>query len=280
MSELGYAAHLMEMIERETIAEWVPISKLFVDRYGRPVSDHAINKMMRGGFKPNSLGTIMLSLREDGRYAILDGNHRTQYARKWGVLRMHARVFIDKTYEEEAALFADFNSTNRPTALDRFRARLEAGDEIAHDIQRILARHSLTIGIDGQGHGTVQSVGAIDKVYSELGPLGLDRVVEILHGAWGYERKAWVQPMVEGMRQFWARYGEECDIPRLIGQMKLLTPEQILAQAGLVALRTASPGTLIGMTLVDRYNRGLRSRRLPDWVEHPGRRPASNQASA
>ncbi len=259
---------------------WVPITQLSLDRYTRPVSEVKVNRMLERGLMLDALGTISVSQRSDGRYMILDGHHRVQASRKWGLPQMLSRIYVGKTYQEEALLFRAFNTTNRPTALDRFRARLEEGEETALDIQRILNRHGLAVGLSGPAHGTVQSVGAIDKLYGELGPIGLDRVTDILHRAWGSERKAWVQPMVEGMRQFWARYQEEVDIERLITQLKLHTPEQILAQAGLVALKSAAPGALVGRTLVERYNQGLRKRKLSDWVDHPGRRTSKGVAEA
>jgi hypothetical protein len=265
-----------EDLERETIADWVPISRMFVDKYTRPVGEAQINRMLRNGFSVNKLGMIMLSLRADGRFAILDGNHRVQAARKYGLSKMAARVFIDLSYEQEAELFEAFNTVNRPNALDRFRARIERKELQALEIEEILQRHEMRVGLNGPALGTCQAVGGLDRAYTELGPIGLEEVVSILHDAWGQERRAWVENMLSGMRLFWHRYRNEVERKRLVEQLSLVTPERLLAEAGAVTLsRSPSPGTQVGRTMLDRYNRGLRVRKLADWIDNPRKAWAS-----
>lgn len=258
-------------LDRQTIAEYVPIVEMFVDKYTRPVGEAQINRMIRSGFDPDKLGDIMLSLRSDGRYAIIDGNHRVQIARKVGITKMFARVFIDKTYEQEADLFVAFNTVNRPSALDRFRARLQMNELQAVEIQGILQQRGLFVAINGAALGSVHAVSALDKIYEEQGPRGLAEIVDILHKAWGTERRAWTTKILEGMRQFWLRYRTEARKDRLIDRLKLTTPERILAEAGVIIVIKASAGTLIGRTIVLRYNQGLKSNRLADWKDKPGK---------
>lgn len=269
-------ADLLDNLEDQTIAEWVPISQMFVDpAYTRPVSEAQINRMLRNGFDADKLGVIMLSMREDGRYAVLDGNHRREAAKKVGIKQMRALVFIDKTPKQEADLFVAFNTMNRPTALDRFRARLSMGELQATEIQKILNKHGMTVAISGAVVGGVSAVAALDKLYSEAGPRGTYEVVNILHRAWGQERRAWVTQMIEGMRQFWLRYHAEVDKNRLVDRMQLTTPERVLAQSGAVVRKSTTVGTLIGQTVADQYNAGLRSHRLSEWIDHPGKKFAT-----
>lgn len=264
-------SHELENLDEHTLVDWVPISKMFVAPYTRPVSETQINRMLRNGFDVDKLGTIMLSMRADGRFAILDGNHRVQAARKKGITEMFARVFIDKTYKEEADLFVAFNTVNRPSALDRFRARLEMEELKATEIQQILEKHGMTVALQGAVVGGVSAVAALDKLYDEQGPTGVYEVVNLLHRAWGNERRAWVTQMIEGMRQFWLRYHNEVDKVRLVDRLRLVTPERVLAQSGIVVRKHANMSTMVGQTVAEQYNTGLRSNRLSEWIDHPGK---------
>lgn len=259
-----------ERLDRDTLTDWVPVSKMFVDKYARPASEDRIVAMIRSGFSADKLGCIMLSMRDDGRFAIIDGNHRVQVSRRMGITLMLARVFIDLTYEQEAELFVAFNSVNRPTALDRFRARLEAGEPQAHEIAEILRKHGMTVAINGRALGAVGAVSALDKLYREQGPTGVYDIVNILHRAWGNAPRAWVTDMVSGMRMFWLRYHDEVDRTLLVERLRVVTPEIVLGHAGVGQIKAPNNGSLVGRQLVETYNRGLRRNRLSEWVERPG----------
>lgn len=252
---------------------------LILDAYTRPVSEHKINKMLRRGFDWMALQTISLSERPSGQLAVLDGHHRIRAGRKVGMLRMYARIYSDLTYEREAELFEKFNTQNKPTALDRFRARLEYNEANACQIQEILSLYELQIGLRGVTLGSIQSVGAIDRLFQEQGPSGLAAVISILWHAWQLDRKAYVQTMVDGMRQFWARYHSDVDSERLITQLQALTPDQVLVKSGVNVVKSATPSTMVGRQVLEQYNLGLRRNRLPDWAARPDqpRRPREEQ---
>jgi hypothetical protein len=262
-------------LDEQTFVEWIPISKMFTAAYTRPVSEAQIERMIRSGFDRKKLGVVMLSLQHDGRFAVLDGNHRREVAKKVGETEMLSRIFIDLTYEEEAALFVDFNTINRPTALDRFRAKIEMKEPVALDIVEILARYGLRVALTGPANGAIQSIHALEQSYDEVGPVALDKIVRVIYKSWRTERRAWVTWMIQGMRQFWIRYREEVDWDRLIDRLKLTTPEQILAEAGLARLRMENPSTSVGKAFVSHYNHGMRYRRLSEWTEHPGSKKKS-----
>lgn len=259
-------------LDRRTFAEYVPISSLFVDLYQRPVKEGRINRTLREGFDADKLGCIMLSLREDGRYAILDGNHRVQMARKVGITALFARIFINLSYEQEAAYFRAFNTVNLPTAMDRFRARVEEREPEALEMVAILEQHGMRVAFHGEAVGAVGAVAALDRLYIDLGPQGYYDVVNLIHRAWGNERRAWIGPMIDGVRQFWIRYREEADIARLEDRLKLVHPEDILRNASVGLVKRGSAGSRIGRQIAEAYNQGLRNRRLSDWVDHPGKR--------
>lgn len=261
---------MIDNLDQYTFSEIVPIQVIHTAPYCRPVSEYRVNLLLRQGFDVRKMGSIKTSMRADGQHYILDGNHRREAAKKLGLTSLPAQVFIDLTYEEEAELFIAFNTVNRPTAMDRFRARLEKGDEQALDIQRILESVGMKIALNGPAIGQVSSIAATDRAYEDLGEKGLTDIVQILYAAWGNSRRAWVNIMIDGMRQFWGRYRTEIVRSQLIDKLQMVTPEWLLAQAGMGYVQE-SPGTRLGKQIVARYNwKRPPGTRLGEWVANPG----------
>lgn len=253
----------------------VPLNKIIYEPYCRPFSEARINKMIREGFDRSKLGTPTMSLRLDGWYASVDGRHRADVMRRLGYTAMYCRVYEGQTYEQEALQYDGLNTMNRPIALDRFRARYEAKEPREIHICEILGRYGIHVAMNDSSHGGgTRAVGALIKLYDEQGPIAFEEVVSILSSTWGIERRAWVAPMIDGMRQFWMRYRAQVKRARLIDRLKLLTPDRILAQSGFSPVKNATTASLVGRVLVAQYNSGLRhGSTLPEWVERPGTTP-------
>jgi hypothetical protein len=264
-------------IERDTIAEWVAISDMFVDKYQRNPSEAKINAMVRSDeFDPDALGVICLSLRNKGqpfagRYAIVDGNHRVECCKKLGITHIFARVYIDLTYAQEALLYERLNNRHRITAYHMFRSRLERKELAALEIRDMLAAYGLKLTAKADAPGSISSVSALDRLYNECGPAGFEQVVGIIHESWTTERRAWITAMIEGIKQFWIRYQTDVDRDRLIDRLRMIHPEDILRNASVGLAKRGSPGTRVGRELFETYNHGLRSSRLPEWVDFPGK---------
>lgn len=263
-------------IDDETILAEIPISEMFVAPYGRPISTSQIGRMVRSGFDPRKLGIITLSMRADGRFAILDGNHRKHLVQHSGYTVMLARVFIDLTYEEEADLFEALNTVKPPAAIDRFRARLEYKEPRALGINHLLGRYGLKVSTyTGRkaGSRTLTCVSVLDSVYDTRGPIEFDEIIGILYAAWQYDPMAYVGRMVDGLRHFWARYRDEVDRDRLVAQLQLTTPSRIQGKAGALASQlTETASTLIGKEVANLYNGRSSRHRLSAWTErasHP-----------
>jgi hypothetical protein len=259
-------------LDEFTFLERVPIKLMFLAPYQRPIGSTQIGRMLRQGFDPRKLGIVTLSLREDGRYAIVDGSHRRYIAVQHGYNDMLARVFIDLTYEEEARLFEALNTIKAPTALDRFRARIEYEEETALDIAAALAEVQLRIGSGGaQSTREVSCVAALDRLYREQGPRSFREVLSVIHAAWGTDDPhAWSGRIIDGFRMFWARYRNAIEFKRLVVQMQNVSPRKLMAEAGVSPIRTDSPGALIGRQLVAIYMGRSRSDRwrLDPWTAH------------
>ena len=116
---------------------WVPIDQCFVDAYGRPEKPGRVASVLKD-FDEDGLGVIIVSARPDGRYAVIDGNHRVLAAQKMGLTHIEASIRYGYTYEYEADLYGKFANVAKQTAGDQFRALVEKRDPDALDIKAIV----------------------------------------------------------------------------------------------------------------------------------------------
>lgn len=257
-------------IDEETFLEVVRIDQMFVDSgYTRPVSKAQIGRMALTGWSDRKAGLITLSLRGDGRFAVLDGNHRRHFAQSLGHDTMLARVFIDLTRAEEAELFEALNTIKPPSALDRFKSRLSRKEPLAVDIAYRLAAFGVHFSsVSGRdSKGSIQSVDGWERLYRSLGPEMFSHIASIIHRAWQHDPVAWSTKMVGGLEQFFARYSEEVDEQDLILRLQAQIPSRLIADAGAAAVRSESVNTLVGKRVVAIYNARRRTRHLSDWKE-------------
>lgn len=256
-------------VRSQTMLDWVPIRKMFVDSYGRPLNQRKVNIMLRD-FDFNALGTILLSYRPNDTYATLDGHHRKATAEQKGYTHMAARIYIDLTYEEEAALYNAFATVNRQTSLDRFRARLEAQEKEAMAIRGTLQRVGMDIALNGPAVGRVQAVSEMDRMYNEYGLEFLSQVVLALHDGWGKESRAWITESLRGFSGFWLRYRNLVDEKHLMDVMRLTPPDRIISLArnhqSLVG-KGVNSFRYWGVALREIYNKGMRKNQLPEWQD-------------
>lgn len=263
-------------IDGNTLFEVVPTSKMFVAKYGRPLMVAKVQGMTRQ-FDRNALGTVYLSLRSDGEYAILDGQHRIAAANLKGVHELPARVFIDLSYEEEAALYVKFATVNPQTPMDKFKARLEAKEPIAMDIVEVLdSVGGLRVGL-GQTDHTIQAVTVIEGLYKKAGRGHLRHVLTTIYRTWQGTPRAYTHPILNGISSFLLRYesltekedGVKLDWSRLIQILSHMTPEGLIAKGtqlqGLMSKEKAA--SAVGQIILHEYNKGLKKNKLPEWTQ-------------
>lgn len=254
-------------IDEHTFLERVPISEMFVAPYGRPVGATQIARMLKSGFDPRKLGILTLSLRSDGRYAILDGNHRRTVATHAGLLTLLARVFIDLSYEEEARLFTALNTVNAPSAVDRWRARREFGDPTVVTVESILANRGLKINLTSMeaSPGRLTCVAALEKCFKERGAIELGEILDILIAAWGDDPAAFTGRMLDGLRMFWARYRGVARLDRLVPQLQATTPHRLHAAAVGKVISHDPAAVSLGKQIAATYVGRSTKYTLPDW---------------
>ena len=258
-------------IHRDTLSDSVPINMMFADPlYSRPVDRSFVAKMAREWHR-DAVGVIYLSLRSDGRFAILDGCHRVEACRlaEGNAATLPAKIFIDLTIAQEAALWDRFNRfRKRPRQVDVFRARLGAGDPEATAIMRCCEAAGLPVHLNGRQDGaSIVAVTALESSYHRVGDHGLSVVLGILREAFGDDERGYQAPAIDGLSMLWARYGAVVNRTRLVDTLRLAGATRLLSLAHeyrAVHLGMPLAGAWARVVVL-RYNRGLRSQSLPEW---------------
>lgn len=232
---------------------------LFADpAYQRDLDQRRV-KSMAATFDHRLLGVLEVSARADGRYAILDGQHRHAVV----LLAAPGRSLVCQVYEglsieAEARLFHEINMRRKTLSWwDKWKARRAAGDELVQSIEAVLADHGCRVHT-AQQDGNIRATKALETIVEEIGDLTmLDSVITVVLAAFGRSVDAFDGALMQGIAYMLANYDpDELDVDRLVRALTDVPPRQIRARAA--SLREFERGTLprlCGAVMVDIYNR-------------------------
>lgn len=255
-------------VEEDTLRDDIPLNSIFLDvSYGRvPNSRHV--QSIAADWDDEKVGVIYLSLRDDGRFACLDGWHRVEAARIAKVPSIPARVYIDLTVAEEATLYTAFNRDRRKLqAIEIYRSRLAAGEPRARAIQTVLSSLGLSLNTN-PNDGHVQAVQAVEAIYAMGAETLLSDVLSILLQAWGRSYKSFNGRALYGTAHFLIRF-PDADRSRTISVLQGTTPRGMVTKALTYSevYHHDSRATGWGRALHGAYNFKLRSGALSEWPQ-------------
>jgi hypothetical protein len=250
----------------------IHVDSLFADStYQRDLDEPRVRRMA-DELDLRLLGVLEVSRRDDGRHAILDGQHRWAAARlahpDGSGAHLVCQIHSGLTVEDEARVFYEVDARRKNlTWWDRWRARRGAGDERVVAIDAVLERHQLQINPTA-ADGNLRATKAVETIVDELGDLVmLDRVLVVLTSAFGRSFDAFDGSIMQGLAFVLGNYdADELDLDRLVVQLREIPPRQLRARAA--SMREAHRGTLprlCAAVIVERYNSG-RGRRLEDFL--------------
>jgi hypothetical protein len=187
----------------------LPIADMFVDfesegGYARALNENRA-RYLAENFNANAVGTIYVSLRNDGSLAVLDGQHRIYGAIQNGLTTLDAYVYGDLTIEQEADLYRMFGDYLRQKPVDRFLAALRAKDENALAIAAVLAEYDLKVIATTRGHG-IHAVDAVQNIVNKYGLSMLRLTLAFLVEAFGNNAVALNGSTLKGASMFLDRF--------------------------------------------------------------------------
>lgn len=171
-------------------------------RAGDLVVDHRVQRdhlkvsklnKIRKNFNTSALGTLVVSRRPDGTYALLDGQHR------WTVVLeecgddfpLNCQVHTGLSLAHEAALFIDLNVQDAASPLDLHKARVTLGNPMAVAISEAVGRQGWQIGV---GKGSISAIKALESLYDAgenwytgYGQKLVEKAIYIVTEAWGHD---------------------------------------------------------------------------------------------
>lgn len=154
--------------ERGIYAE-LPKDLLHVDHtYQRDKINNERVSEYAADFKWLKCGTIQVALRPDGRYFVVDGQHRALAAAKRDDIKtIPCMVFFAKDVAAEAGAFIAINTDRGQVSTPaRHKAGIASHDPAALALESALEQAGLRIQPGGNG-GTIQAVGMLYKMLHE-----------------------------------------------------------------------------------------------------------------
>lgn len=243
----------------------IPVSKIFVhfrtepDGYARPLRQWRVNKLV-AEFDRQALGVLLLSMRDDGRFAAIDGQHRWEAAKRLGIETVDALVYIDLSTEDEARLYRKFGDYLRQTALDKYHAAVTERVPEYLAIQRILGALGLHVPQTlGSANHTVDAVDALIRVTRTYGLDGLNNTLNLISDAWDGEHRCYRSMILMGTAAFLARYQDHPNYhrKRLVSRMNKQGMNAIERQAYVIrdANLAPNPNSGWGQALLQLHDR-------------------------
>lgn len=228
-------------------------------------------------FDAELLLPLIVSRRRDGSLWCMGGQHRLYAIVEvlgWGDQRVECDVYEGLTPEEEARFHDATARTKAHSLLERFKIRIESGDERARAVRDALGRVGLAVATNmGSSPGSVRAVRALDDIADLHGVAHLEAVLRLLHDSFGDDHHAYDASLIKGASAFLVRYGDDGDLNRaqLVERLRDrgLRALKVRADAIRAASGSASGAyTAWGKAIVGFYNAGRRTRMLGEWREN------------
>lgn len=257
--------------KQETYVTALPLGELFTDpTYQRDLDPARVTRMVKT-YDAALVGIIEVSARDDGRYAILDGQHRWAMTRdvlfEQETPHIACRVHSGLSVDEEAKLYHRLNTTRKQlTGWDRWKARRGAGDQTVAAIEKACTGAGWTVDYRAK-RGSLTCTKALEQVYEVGGANLIVYVLSVITSAWGDDSDGPTTGTVRGLAHLVGTYGDELDRARLISALSAIVPRQLNARAA--AAREVHKGTLDKLTahvIIEEYNAAGRSGRVTPFL--------------
>ena len=236
--------------------------------YQRPVLDRVVDKLVRE-WDPRLLTPLVVSYR-DGRYNLVDGQHRVCAMRKKNGGNdgtALCRVYHGLTYEQEAELYYKLDRAKGHLRLAHAtKALVESGaDAEIIEIKRLLENAGFVWALDkptGEAF-EVEATHAVINAYRLLGGAAFSRMLELTARTWHGAPSSVKASFLSGMALFLKTYETELDDDVFIKRLSAIDPEEILRR-GKADFSTNKAALRFARVILGKYNSQQRGgRKLP-----------------
>lgn len=236
--------------------------------YQRPVLDRDVDKLVRE-WDPRLLTPLVVSYR-DGRYYLVDGQHRVCAMRKKNSCKDVTAlcwVYHDLTYEQEAELYYKLDRAKGHLRLAHAtKALVESGaDAEIIEIKRLLEDAGFVWALDkptGEAF-EVEATRAVINAYRLLGGAAFSRMLELIARTWRGALSSVKASFLSGMALFLKTYETELDDDVFVKRLSAVDPEEIIRR-GKADFSTNKAALRFARVILGKYNSQQRGgRKLP-----------------
>lgn len=213
--------------------EWVHVGALSIDpAYQRSTDNEASRRLIASiaaKFDWRLCPPLVVSRREDGTMAIIDGQHRwSAVGRRGDIPQLPCCIFKYANREEEAKMFIAANRARKPmNRLDDFYAALAAADEDALQIQQLVTDAGLSIARNTAAGawrpGEVAFTASIASMIRRHGEAIVSAALTDMAEAFPGERLGHGGSIFLGLVKIFAHPPEGLDADRLIAALRTRT---------------------------------------------------------
>lgn len=211
------------------------------------------------------LDVVSVSLREDGHYYSIDGQHRLGALINNGLgdWLVTCHVYMGLTLADEAWLFVKLNETRNVSAWESFDKGLTAGFPDCLAVQRVAERFHISAS-DQCGDRKLACVAAARAIVGANGE-GADLLawaISVAIDAWGATGSALDGKIIQGLAIFGKKYMRAVDRDSLVKKLSVYAggPTRLLGAArGESELRGGTVAKNVARVCIARYNTGRRA---------------------
>lgn len=262
--EVQATTHAGRVVRRSEI-EWIPLDKLEVSPLAQREIRPAWVSELAASLDLEQIGALTVNER-NGRYFIIDGQHRAEAMRLFGfdTEKLQCFTYHGLSEQEEAEMFLKLNNRLKVSSMDEFKIAVQAGRKIEVDIDRIVREAGLHISSGGEG--SIRAVGKLGKIYDRSGPLVLATTLAIIRDSYG--TRGFTAEVIDGIGLFADRYADQMDQDKLIRALKGTngTLTALLNRAEILRKQTgALKAHCIAAAATDIYNKIQKGTKLVGW---------------
>lgn len=244
----------------------IPFNQLCKAAYNRPVDRTHVNTIKRK-FNPNLKNPVVASFRDEA-YWIIDHQHQAQAEYELNGCDPNTPIECDVlfglTYEQEAELYYDLNTSSRPLKfVDKIIGKIEAKDENALRFHNIVESCGYVLG--GNANNSLRAVSFAWKIFNKAnGDEKLKRILTLTYDCWPNSKDGAQKPLIEGLLLFMQYHGDEFKRDHFIKVFSMADPCEIVRQAKTffhqMDRRSFTQPYCTYAILVNTYNIGLQNK--------------------
>lgn len=242
---------------------WVAVDRIDVDsNYQRTIRNNLVERILKK-FSWAKFGAVVLSRKENGRYMVVEGQHRWKAATLHpDVTEIPAVIVEHEDVKSEAESFLAINRDRQAvSSVEQYWAGLTAGDDKAIAISRVLQAAGCDVVPERGAYkpNLTNSISSIDRCLSRYGFGATRRALLVIRAAWPDDAHALRGTLITAIARIIRSNEKTIEDPAIVAAIRNQSLAQMTAHAeGFRKLSGGTAETALAKTIAELYNKGKR----------------------